>query len=357
MMSFFQMDSVHERGKKWFTPRQNTDLQSEVLNIVAGPIYVYTITSVYIHGLLYLLPYFYKQSDTVGGSSGISMYTFQIFLSTVIYLEMMLNWLCIVFVDNSLKGNKEKSASKNHDPSPTNTLNVVVVDSGKKSANRRDNGVIPGPKSAPVQSTKQSYWSWKMCEKCCMKAPPRCHHCPMCDVCVLKRDHHCFFTRRCVGFYNQRHFIIFCAWASFGTTYATIHFLVYYYQVLITETSTWDVFAPFALLRWIFGDGSFAITNLMFTFTFNFLFIFLSTGFILDQIDLINKGLTQFEQKSLDHNKLNIVDPRPLRQKIRAVFGYNYGLSVILPFAHIFYPPHENPFEWPEVKVYRGKIK
>ena len=40
-----EMDRIKERIQVFLTPREHTDLQSEILNIVAGPIYVYTITS------------------------------------------------------------------------------------------------------------------------------------------------------------------------------------------------------------------------------------------------------------------------------------------------------------------------
>ena len=45
------------------------------------------------------------------------------------------------------------------------------------------------------------YWSWKPCLICQVQRPPRVHHCPLCRMCVLKRDHHCFFTGSCVGEY------------------------------------------------------------------------------------------------------------------------------------------------------------
>ena len=350
------MVSHQQRIRKWFTPRQNTDLQSEILNLIAGPIYVYTITCVYIYGILYMIPYIYGPSDQRDGNYKTVMFTFQMIFATIIYVEMMGNWLCIVFVDNSMKKSKVTKGSGDADHSLNGSLNSVIVHSGTESFNRSGKGVIPAPQSAPITSKKQSYWSWKVCQKCHIKTPPRCHHCPLCETCILKRDHHCFFTRKCIGFYNQRHFIVFCAWAAFGTTYATIHFLIYYFKVLVAETSSWDVFAPFALVRWIFGDGSLAITNTMFTFTFNFLFIFLSSGFVLDQAELVREGLTQFEQKNLDQNKLRIVDPRPFSEKLRSVLGCNYGLSFILPFAHVFFPPHENPFEWPEIKIYKGGL-
>lgn len=35
---------------------------------------------------------------------------------------------------------------------------------------------------------------WKMCAICETITPPRAWHCETCRVCILKRDHHCFFT-------------------------------------------------------------------------------------------------------------------------------------------------------------------
>ncbi|ESP02549.1 hypothetical protein LOTGIDRAFT_80064, partial [Lottia gigantea] len=58
--------------------------------------------------------------------------------------------------------------------------------------------------------------------------PPRCHHCSLCNKCVLKRDHHCFFARACVGIHNQRHFMVFLFWTFAGTVYSTIHMIPYF---------------------------------------------------------------------------------------------------------------------------------
>lgn len=35
---------------------------------------------------------------------------------------------------------------------------------------------------------------WKLCTVCETVTPPRSWHCVTCNVCILKRDHHCFFT-------------------------------------------------------------------------------------------------------------------------------------------------------------------
>ncbi|CAJ0583459.1 unnamed protein product, partial [Mesorhabditis spiculigera] len=44
------------------------------------------------------------------------------------------------------------------------------------------------------------------CHHCKMNAPPRSHHCPVCDVCIFRRDHHCSFAAVCVGHHNQKYF-------------------------------------------------------------------------------------------------------------------------------------------------------
>ena len=39
----------------------------------------------------------------------------------------------------------------------------------------------------------------------------------VCSMCVLKRDHHCFFTSSCVGLHNQRYFLVFLLYVVIGT--------------------------------------------------------------------------------------------------------------------------------------------
>jgi len=56
---------------------------------------------------------------------------------------------------------------------------------------------------------------WPYCERCLCHRPPRTHHCPVCDVCVLKRDHHCWFAgtakHRCIETLHQPHRRLKCS--------------------------------------------------------------------------------------------------------------------------------------------------
>ncbi|KAJ9480317.1 putative Palmitoyltransferase PFA3 (putative) [Pseudozyma hubeiensis] len=46
--------------------------------------------------------------------------------------------------------------------------------------------------------------------------PERSHHCRACKTCALKFDHHCPWLNQCVGLGNERYFVLFMAWLSFG---------------------------------------------------------------------------------------------------------------------------------------------
>lgn len=47
------------------------------------------------------------------------------------------------------------------------------------------------------------------CARCLNGKPPRCHHCSICQRCVLKMDHHCIWVVNCVGARNYKFFLLF----------------------------------------------------------------------------------------------------------------------------------------------------
>ncbi len=50
-----------------------------------------------------------------------------------------------------------------------------------------------------------------VCRTCNTLRPVRSKHCPVCDICVGKFDHHCVWTNNCVGFRNMAIFYSFLA--------------------------------------------------------------------------------------------------------------------------------------------------
>ncbi len=50
---------------------------------------------------------------------------------------------------------------------------------------------------------------YRWCRTCHIIRPPRSAHCPDCDNCVLKFDHHCPFLNNCIGQRNYAFFIGF----------------------------------------------------------------------------------------------------------------------------------------------------
>jgi len=60
---------------------------------------------------------------------------------------------------------------------------------------------------------------WRFCYVCESNNPPRSHHCGTCNICVLRRDHHCVFTGNCIGLNNQRHFITLSMYLFLGALY------------------------------------------------------------------------------------------------------------------------------------------
>lgn len=52
--------------------------------------------------------------------------------------------------------------------------------------------------------------SEEKCSKCQAKRDPmQTGHCPLCNSCVFKRDHHCFWIDNCVGYLNHRTFVAY----------------------------------------------------------------------------------------------------------------------------------------------------
>uniref|UniRef100_A0A0C9QWU6 S-acyltransferase n=1 Tax=Wollemia nobilis TaxID=56998 RepID=A0A0C9QWU6_9CONI len=76
---------------------------------------------------------------------------------------------------------------------------------------------------------------FRYCNKCENYKPPRCHHCRVCQRCILKMDHHCVWVVNCVGARNYKFFLLFLIYTFLETTLDTFvllpHFINFFKDV------------------------------------------------------------------------------------------------------------------------------
>ena len=67
-----------------------------------------------------------------------------------------------------------------------------------------------------LRERKHSNGATRQCRRCLLVKPDRCHHCRLCDKCVLKMDHHCPWIANCVGFFNYKYFFLMLTYGMLG---------------------------------------------------------------------------------------------------------------------------------------------
>lgn len=180
---------------------------------------------------------------------------------------------------------------------------------------------------------------WTLCSVCEVLRPPRAWHCNNCDICILKRDHHCTFFASCVGYYNHRYFMFFTLYIFISMLYS------FYYNVIFLSTFLkWNhglVIAkfifPLATFVVDFGAESFYV----FLIEINFI-VGAFTGFLFFfHFDNILKGRITPEKKE---NNKGTSYHKGWKQNIIEVFGIYWYLTCISPFIHS--PLPGNGIDW-----------
>nr|XP_021184076.2 probable palmitoyltransferase ZDHHC24 [Helicoverpa armigera] len=181
---------------------------------------------------------------------------------------------------------------------------------------------------------------WTLCSVCECLRPPRAWHCNTCDICILKRDHHCTFFACCVGYFNHRYFMMFTFYIFVAMVYS-FYFNVKFVSVFIT----WNhglilvkFICPLASIVIDFGDESLyvflVVINVLVGLFTGFLFVYHFNNILKGRLVPETKNYT----KDFIHNKgwkLNMIE----------VFGSRWYLTWISPFIISKLPG--NGIEWP----------
>lgn len=168
--------------------------------------------------------------------------------------------------------------------------------------------------------------NWTFCAVCECVRPPRAWHCDICNICILKRDHHCPYMACCVGYYNHRYFIMFTMYVFIAMLYA------FYYNVyFLAQFVTWN--HGLVIIKFLLPLVSIAIdfgTESLYIFmVLSNIIVATLTGFLtFYHIYNILKGKTTPERK----HKKDFVYDRGWQKNLVEVLGVRWYLTWILPF-------------------------
>lgn len=170
-----------------------------------------------------------------------------------------------------------------------------------------------------------------MCRKCTLRVPARCHHCILCDCCIVKRDHHCFFLCSCIGLNNQSNFVIFCFYLSNASFYASL-FTIYHAHTEYNFNAQYAKDIMISSLRKIIFHNELVYYDPFMIFLVAVSFGAFcggvaAVGFLFWQLKIICRGQTTQEYRK----GITTFCSRHKWKNLRNVFGPYWFLSLIIP--------------------------
>ncbi|CAD5234067.1 unnamed protein product [Bursaphelenchus xylophilus] len=169
---------------------------------------------------------------------------------------------------------------------------------------------------------------FRYCHQCQLNSPPRAYHCPSCDTCVLRRDHHCSFAAICVGHFNQRYFVaaILNLWIVMAVC-ATWNF--YFVTDVVSHVKSiptvWQVMVPHLAL--MMGYLTFYQFLSVFFFVSSVTALMFVTYLVAAQVFCIYRGQTRVEYL-LNIYAYNL----GFRENLKQCLGQYWILALISPF-------------------------
>mmetsp|Transcript_43947 Transcript_43947/g.87162 ORF Transcript_43947/g.87162 Transcript_43947/m.87162 type:complete len:342 (-) Transcript_43947:44-1069(-) len=165
------------------------------------------------------------------------------------------------------------------------------------------------------------------CKKCDVPRPERAHHCLICEVCVLRMDHHCPWLNNCVGFNNQKFFLLLGIYACLASLVGLATALPELWYCAAATASLEDGFLTFG------EHGDVGTSDALVFLIFGLLALF--AAFLLAPMLATHLPLAVQNCTTIEDNYENM--PNPFDQGTTAtnlaqVFG-GYGPDWLLPVA------------------------
>ncbi|CAL9232656.1 unnamed protein product [Arabidopsis halleri] len=138
-----------------------------------------------------------------------------------------------------------------------------------------------GDLEAGTSTEQGAFGSLGYCTKCRNVKPPRCHHCSVCQRCVLKMDHHCVWIVNCVGARNYKFFLLFLLYT----------FLETMLDVIVLLPSFIEFFSQ--AIKHSSSPGKLA--SLVLAFVLNLAFVLSLLCFVVMHLSLLSSNTTSVE--------------------------------------------------------------
>lgn len=239
--------------------------------------------------------------------------------SKLVYAQGLMWYICFNIISNYLLI-LYHSKKSHFGPGNTKVLPFQAVNKTKKSDWSSQDA------SAGVNARAPS--DWTICSHCDISVPPRTRHCAICQVCVLKKDHHCFFTGGCVGFFNQKHFIIFCVYGIIGGSWGLYNLGTYLSQnyAPLLSLNIYMYLLPYCAVMFTFGYLSFFTLCLILLFYLHITSTCAALYYFLWQMIVISRGQTSYELM-----KGRRIYTDDLGENLRSVFGKYWIVPFLFP--------------------------
>jgi len=191
---------------------------------------------------------------------------------------------------------------------------------------------------------------WDVCNTCEAYRPHRAYHCLTCRVCVLKRDHHCYFAGNCVGYSNARYFYSLLFSTLLSLAYTNLISLEYLIKTTLLNPLQvlLSFFAPIpaAIAGFLHEDFVvlFVSTISLIALGYTCYLVLLHSGSVASGITLTEKNREKESYK--ERYRIGILE------NIREIYGSNWPIAWISPL--IPSPQRSNGAHFPHPKTRRA---